>query len=968
MHVVSRRRIASTGEAQGSRGRSRDAGNVLPKQAERQGGAARLSTRGRAGCTRDAAGVESVRRRSSPGPPSVMTFAAGTRLGPYEITARIGSGGMGEVYRAHDTRLDRTVALKVLPPVLSRDEKSRQRFDREARLVAGLSHPHICTVFDVGHQDGVDFLVMEFLEGETLAERLTRGRLPLDVCLRYALEIAEALAAAHASGIVHRDLKPANVMLTPGGAKLLDFGLAKARVDGPVPGLTDVGTGEPLTGAGAAPGTLQYMSPEQLEGGDADARSDIFAFGAVLYEMATGRRAFEGRSRAAVIVKILESDPAPMLSLVDSLPEPLEFIVATCLAKEPAARWQSAQDVLIQLRRIESERADSRFSRPAAARARRVPSARWSHVAAGVVLGALLASLALLLWPAAETPPAVPARYDVALPPALGFDWPDWPIVSPDGRQVAFTARLQGTRQLWIRRADATVAPLPGTEGATFAFWSPDSRAVAFFAGRALKKVDAAGGSVTILADAYSVSRGAWSREGTIVFAPRHNGPLHAVPAEGGAARAVTTLDSARGDTSHQFPHVLPDGRHFLYAAAGRDPGVRVGSLDGSAPVDVLRTFTPAWYSASGFLVFGREQRLLAQRFDLATFATSGPTVSIAEPVSGGAFSLSETGTLAFRPGQLGGNQLVWFDRDGRRESTLGDPAYDQQVVLSPTARWAAVQRIDTATGNPYIWLVEVATRIASRVTVDPAMDGDPAWSPDERSFAFTSFRRGRGSVYLYDLVTGRERPLYDLPPEEPGDEPEPPTGPSLAPARIPEGVAVDDWTHDGEYLVVRSFGRAVYAVAMSGEPTARLLADTPYVEDESRVSPDGRSIAFNSDESGRWEVYVATFPGFTDKRQVSSAGGMQPRWRRDSKELYYLSLDGAVMAAAIETSPRPQSDVPRQLFQTRLSPSPSVPQYDVSADGSRFLVLESANPAGEPLTFLLNWADAARRSGESGR
>jgi eukaryotic-like serine/threonine-protein kinase len=897
-----------------------------------------------------------------------MVFNPGTRLGPYEVVARIGAGGMGEVYKARDTRLDRTVALKVLTAGAARDESARQRFEREARLVATLSHPHICAIFDIGRAEGVDFLVMEYLEGETLAERLARGRLSFDLCLRYGLEIAEALAAAHAAGVVHRDLKPANVMLTPGGAKLLDFGLAKSRIEAPAAGLSGVATGDPLTGAGKTPGTLQYMAPEQLEGAEADARSDIFAFGLVLYEMITGRRAFEARSPAALIVRVLDSDPAPMHAVVGPLPEALEFTVSTCLAKDPAARWQSAHDVLIQLQHVASTRSEPRAAAAAGPRGARRGRSRWTDVGLGAIVGAALAALLLLLVPSAgPAPSGARARYDIALSDALGFDWPDWPIISPDGQQVAFTARLQGRRQLWIRRADASVVPLPGTEGATFAFWSPDSRSVAFFAGRALKKVEAAGGPVTSLADAYSVSRGAWSRAGVIVFAPRHNGPLHVVADTGGAARPVTALDEARGETSHQFPHVLPDGRRFLFAAAGREPSVRVGSLDGGPTTEVLRSFTAAWYSAPGYLLFSRHQALMAQPFDLAAAVTRGEAVPIADPVSGGAFSLAENGTLAFRPGDAAGKQLVWFDRSGRREATLGEPAHYQQVVLSPSARWAAVQRIDTETGNPDIWLVEVATHIASRLTVDPAMEGDPAWSPDERHLAFTSFRRGRGSVYLYDLVAGRERPLYELP-DTLEDEPAlPSAAPSLAPARIPEGVAVDDWTRDGRWLVVRSFGRAVYAVPTTGEPVATLLADTPYVEDESRVSPDGRAIAFNSDESGRWEVYVATFPDFTEKRQVSHAGGMQPRWRGDSKELYYLSLDGTLMAAAIATAPHPQSSVAQPLFQTRLSPSPNVPQYDVTADGKRFLALEPAHAGGEPLTLILNWA-AALREGAAGR
>ena len=543
-----------------------------------------------------------------------MSLQPGDQLGPYEILSLVGTGGMGEVYKALDSRLDRTVAIKVLPPSRTQDLTARQRLAREARVIAGLSHPHICPLFDVGQQNGADFLVMEFLEGETLASRLARGRLPLDQALRYGIEMAGALAAAHSAGIVHRDLKPSNVILTKSGAKLLDFGIAKPRPELAAAQSDRDDQAADLAAMAPSPARCNTWRPSSSKGTRpiSGATSSRSAPCSTRWSRATApsrrppRRASSRRSSS----RSLPRWPPHGVTA----PPGLDYLIRTCLTKAPELRWQSAQDVVLGLQRV----FDERLTEATTTRAGTPPRFWWYGLAAAL-LAVLATAIAVVVWPHRAERAQQRARFDISLPERLGFDWPDWPVVSPDGQRLAFSARSEGRRQLWVRSVDGAVTPLADTEGSSFAFWSPDSRAIAFVAGGRLKKVDVGGGPVTVLSDAYSVSRGAWSPQGTILFVPRPNGPIHAVADTGGQSRPVTTLDTNRGETSHRVFHFLPDGRHFLYGTSGQRPGIYAASIDGGPSRDVLAAVSAATFAPPNYLLFNRQQTLMAQRFDSST-------------------------------------------------------------------------------------------------------------------------------------------------------------------------------------------------------------------------------------------------------------------------------------------------------------------------------------------------------------
>ncbi len=732
-----------------------------------------------------------------------MPLSPATRLGPYEIVAAIGAGGMGEVYRARDTRLDRTVAIKVLPQHRYSTPQARERLEREAKAISSLSHPHICPLYDIGRQDGIDYLVMEYLEGQTLSDRLKKGPLPLEQVLQYAIQIADALDTAHKHGVIHRDLKPGNIMLTKTGAKLLDFGLAKVRAAEAVAGMTAVPTETtPLTAEGAILGTLQHMAPEQLEGKEADARTDIFALGALIYEMATGRKAFEGKSQASLIAAILEHEPPSLSALQPLTPLALDHVVTTCLAKDPDARRQSAHDVLLELRWIAagSGQPDS----PVVPRRRARELLGW--ILAGCLLAALIAGGLMVYLRSA--PEAHVVQFEVVLP-QNDVGWV--PTISPDGQHVAYTARATSTnaRMIFLRSLNSLdTNPLPGTEGEIDYSWSPDSSQIAFATASALKKISITGGPPQVICN-QRASDIAWNRDGVILFWGGAGQGLWRVAAGGGEPKPVTKLDPAPQETAHLFTQFLADGRHFIYLGASDKPeksGTYLGSLDSPEVKRIHDGNANTVYAQPGYLLFIRgtstqsggwgSGSLMAQRFDIRRAELSGDPVVVADSVATfsasvgsevgqmlfGFFSVSQNGVLTYSPGSgTPGTQLAWFDRSGKHLGTVGEPADYSNPAISPDQKMVAVGKVDPQTKTRDIWVNDLQRGTSSRLTFDPADDLNPMWSPDGKHIAFSSNRKGHRDIYLKAASgVGEEQVL----------------------AESAEEKSLEDWSADGQYLV----------------------------------------------------------------------------------------------------------------------------------------------------------------------
>ena len=898
---------------------------------------------------------------------------SGVQLGPYAIISRLGAGGMGEVYRATDTRLDRTVAVKILKPEKSQDAKGIQRFQREALAISKVSHPHICALYDVGEQAGVQFIVMEHLEGETLAQRLGRGALPLDQVLRLAIEIAGALAHAHRQGVVHRDLKPANIMLTKAGAKLLDFGIAALQGEIPASRAVD----HTLTEEGAILGTFQYMAPEQLEAKHVDARADIFALGAIVYEMATGEPAFKGTSQAGIVAAVLERKPELLLTSPlqgepamggspgrrQPLPWLLNQIVSRCLAKNPDERFQTASDLEQSLKWVAERRLSG--GPPASEggwRRQRTWRAAWVGIVAVALIAVVIAGVNLARNRLATgSADAGEYRFTVAPPPHSAFSPSSASLaLSPDGRMLAFTATSDAGLGLWIQPLDSLEARrLEAGAGAGQIFWSSDSRSIAFAEtskGWRLKTIDLAG-EAKLVGDVRIDQVGTWQAKPGILA--RIGDTINAIPLDGGTPTSVTRLDVSRGETGHSFPSFLPDGRHFVYLARSSRPEhdgtVYLMEVGSRTPTALFSSDSQVVYAAPGYLLYMVGNTLLARGFDTVSLRVTGEAIPIAEQVERntgsrrGAFTVSQTGVLAYRrPSE---SQLVWFHRDGRKLNKIGAPGHFRNPALSPDGTRVSVSQLDLKTGTWDIWVMEVATGRMSRVTLDEADDDAPVWSADGRRIAFKSDREGE--VRFYWKAAGSTGPDVLL------HKPTIPGRTGLGSSRTLYG-----WLNDGTLLYGASTDTTIldmWRTTVGTNDSATPVVATPFIEGFGALSRDNRWLAYASNESGRFEVYATPYPSAQAKWLISAGGGLQPAWRGDGKELFYLAPKGQLMAVSVKTGPSLEVEEPQRLFETGVStfgnPNYNRNHYAVTSDGQRFLIAQpAATSSAASVTVIVGW------------
>ena len=885
---------------------------------------------------------------------------------------------MGEVYRARDTRLDRTVAVKILPAHLSDNPEAKLRFEREARTISSLNHPHICVLHDVGNEGGTAYLVMEFVPGESLFARLQKGPLPLKQALEYGVQICDALEKAHRAGIVHRDLKPGNIMLTPSGAKLLDFGLAKRAValmgaqalsergltpSSPTVSLSTLAAPtDALTQQGSIVGTYQFMAPEVLQGKEADARSDIFSFGCVLYEMVTGKRAFEGKSQLSVATAILEKDPEPVSRLQPMAPASLDHVIQECLAKDPEARWQNAADVARELRWIASSGSSSNLVPVGAASAVRTRRRLGENLAWAALVAALVAALA---WSyTRQPPPPQTTRSYLVAPTDLVFsvtgDIAGPPQLAPDGSAVVFVAHLKNDPDaVWLQSlSDLAPKKLDGTEGAAFPFWSADAKYLGFFTTDGhLKKIAAAGGPVTILADAPGGRGGAWNQDNVIVYEPDYRDTLWKISAAGGKPERLTNFETAK-QTTHRWPQFMPDGKHFVFFAAnhsnGGAEGLYFGSLADGSYKHLLDADSGAQY-ANGYLLYHLQSQLLAQKFDPVSGTLSGDPLPLANNVEYDpgtwhtTFSASQTGLLVYEPGsKLLGTALILFDRNGKQVGEVGQPAaFQGSGRLSPDGKRLAI----TVGQSQYdIWVLDVERGTRTRLTFGGGTNLMPSWSPDGKRIVYAK-QAGGGSTVSVTLCArladggGQEEILFQSEPS------------TLTSLTIPQ------WSADGRFVAfLGNNGQknsGAWAVPTNGEkkPFAIVQSDSPQVQIASfMLSPDGRWMAYTSSETRTEEVYVTQFPSGKGKWQISQGGGNYPDWRGDSKEIYFLGSDTAVHGVSVTAKADDlQVDQVHSLFGLNHSSAIGNP-FTPMPDGQHFVVATIPQGMTTPLVLVTNW------------
>lgn len=883
-----------------------------------------------------------------------MTIAPGTKLGRYEIRSQIGAGGMGEVYQARDTQLGRDVAIKVLPASYADDKDRLQRFEQEACAAGALNHPNILSIYDVGTHDGAPYVVSELLEGETLRDALDQRRLPTRKAIGYATQMAQGLSAAHDKGIIHRDLKPENLFITNDDrVKILDFGLAKlVQPSSNEVAQTDIATRKVHTDPGTVMGTAGYMSPEQVRGRAVDHRSDIFSFGAVFYEMLCGKRAFRGESAIETLNAILKEEPAELSGTNPNIAPALERVVWHCLEKSPERRFQSAGDIAFALESLTGATSQPSVIATTSSRAETIWSRErliWTVVCAALLLAA--AAFAFAYFTRRDSTSRV---VRLALPTPEKATQPASVTISPDGSRVVFEANnASGKRLLWVRALSSLLAQeLEGTEGATAPFWSPDGRSIGYFANQKVFKVEASGGRPQLLCATTENRGGTWNTDGTILFGGLEG--ISRVSAQGGTATLATKLHPK--EEAHRWPYFLPDGRHFIFLAdaeTAEDHQVRIGSLDSQESEILFSAISRIAYAAPGYLLYVNQGALVARGFDATLRKLTSEPVTIAEQIAevGGNhefdFSVSNSGVLAYQSGTPD-SQLTWFDREGKKLATVGEPRNYANVMLSPDGRLAATTLMDSDGRVADVWLVDLSRNNTSRLTFESSGEGDPLWSPDGKRIVFSSNRSGNGQVNLYQKAAGGagdDQLLF-----------------SSNSAKYPTS-----WSPDGEFILFENWAlkskSGIWRLSLKDNQINALLEATAYDQFQGQISPDGRYIAYSSNESGRWEIYVQPYPTTGEKWRISSNGGQLASWRKDMKELFYITTEGRLMSVDITTTPKFESSVARQLFQTTIKNLQQGLCYAATPDGQRFLVntyVQSNNPA--PMTIVLNWTADLKR------